>query len=543
MRRQMLACLALVAFTGTLQAVQTWRAVVPAQDAVRYARTAQQIERNGLRTTAAEEERVVFSACVLAVRKLDAWARSNNLALWPRLAWGDCAQLTAATAATLAILPIYIAFCLWLRATAPAVLGAVLFAAAPAVVDLGADGLGDSTHLLCAATSIALGVAALRATGNRQATILWTLAGAALGAAWLVRSEALFLVPAFAAGAIAVAWTRRERLSQAALALCAPSCSLAVGIALPLFAHGTIVSGVGPWQRTARLVAAEQVPQADALDDDVAGRWLLASGEEMTFPFKEHTTSSRFHGLLPATGELASELAAAAGAGLLVLAIGGFRPLRIRTSADALFATLAITVAAGSVIYASGAGYLSERHLVLLLVPLAGRAGRGIWCIAVQLATAQTSRLVRNRAVLPVATVAIVLVINAPRWREPPHASRIAHRRAAAWLDAAQRDGAVLDTRGWTLLYSGRPTYRYDESPRALCDPHLAYLVVERRDLEVDSPRARTLADVLHRAARAVATLPGPPAKPASNVLIYEWDASRFTHSLANQPNAYQLGN
>ena len=54
---------------------------------------------------------------------------------------------------------------------------------------------------------------------------------------------------------------------------------------------------------------------------------------------------------------------------------------------------------------------------------------------------------------------------------------------------AGQTDlhGAVLDTQGWTGLYSGRETYAYESARVALSDPHLAYLVLEGREIGYDS--------------------------------------------------------
>ena len=117
----------------------------------------------------------------------------------------------------------------------------------------------------------------------------------------------------------------------------------------------------------------------------------------------------------------------------------------------------------------------------------------------------------------------------------PLHGSRIAHRRAAQWLEGEDRHaGAVLDTRGWTMLYSDRPTYRYDEAPTALLDPALAYIVVEQRDLDFDSPRGQTLREVLVRGATRQAVIAGPDGQPGKSVLVYRWNATRFAQSIAD---------
>ena len=56
------------------------------------------------------------------------------------------------------------------------------------------------------------------------------------------------------------------------------------------------------------------------------------------------------------------------------------------------------------------------------------------------------------------------------------HPTRIGHRQAGQWLAEADEPGTVLDTRGWTALYSGRPTLRYDAAKAAYRLPDLAYV-------------------------------------------------------------------
>ena len=113
----------------------------------------------------------------------------------------------------------------------------------------------------------------------------------------------------------------------------------------------------------------------------------------------------------------------------------------------------------------------------------------------------------------------------------PLHASRLGHRLAAEWLARdAPAPGLVLDTRGWTALYSGRTTYRYADAPAAFGHPRLAYVVLERRELEYDSRRSRTLAHLLDVAAAPVAAFPDPDgaARGQPLVVVYRWESQRF---------------
>jgi hypothetical protein len=121
---------------------------------------------------------------------------------------------------------------------------------------------------------------------------------------------------------------------------------------------------------------------------------------------------------------------------------------------------------------------------------------------------------------------------------EPLHASRLGHRRAAEWLaQGADVPGAVLDTRGWTGLYSGRPTYRYEDARKAFSDPELAYVVLERRELEYASRRSRTLRHLLTLGAERVATFPeSRTAEPGPRtVVVYRWRPERFSRSVVGR--------
>ena len=98
--------------------------------------------------------------------------------------------------------------------------------------------------------------------------------------------------------------------------------------------------------------------------------------------------------------------------------------------------------------------------------------------------------------------------------------------------DETAGGAAVLDTRGWTALYSARPTYQYDEAKTALCDRRLGYVVVERKELRYDSDRARTLRYLLETAGECVVCFEGPGGASTGAVDVYRWRAERFRPAL-----------
>jgi hypothetical protein len=89
----------------------------------------------------------------------------------------------------------------------------------------------------------------------------------------------------------------------------------------------------------------------------------------------------------------------------------------------------------------------------------------------------------------------------------------------------------VLDTRGWSALYTEMPTFRHEAGAQALASPALRYVVVEREELLFDSRRARTLRAVLGTSAELVGSFHAAEVKPEKAVLVYRWDPQRFAAS------------
>ena len=209
--------------------------------------------------------------------------------------------------------------------------------------------------------------------------------------------------------------------------------------------------------------------------------------------------------------------------------------------------------------HAAGVGYLSPRHLAPLVLLGLAPAGFGAWELGRRIADAlvgtasragQASREISILAqgmcrsargnYCACAIVALAVVISLPRTLSPLHQSRYPHRQAGEWLAAdATKDGAVLDTRGITGLYSGRTTHRYDAAKAAFRSSDLAYIVLEQRELEFDSSRSRTLQHLLASAGERIAVFEAPSHRPQDQVVIYRWHPERWTPNL----NTPQLTN
>lgn len=548
MRRHLYAIATLLVLALVVQCLVASRAVVPAQDSVRFVTLAQQIETEGLSSVWHESDEAAFATLVAGVHQV----RGITSSISPETNWALTAQIAAALPAVLVVVPAYVLLTTWLGARV-GLLGTIIFCLCPSVARLGADGLADSTHLLLAVGSLSLATVFIRRLKKIKVdpqpgwvvnAALMSICGTLWAGAVMIRPEALVVAPAIAAAVGLAVWQfgSRELLLKAIVSL---GCFAIAAVGLFLLRASVTGSESAPLASVARMFSSAQAPRPDALDDDVAAHWQLADGEPMAFSYKEHTTTSRFSGLLPACGELFQEIPEAFGWVVLPLAVAGVCWHGRRWSEPVEFLQWAViaSVVIASTVYGASAGYLSSRHLMLATVPIAGWSG---W------ACRFGGRSLRNRllstwtvdeahwstvprlVIRPTVAAVVVLMIIATTIDAPLHESRIAHRRAASWLQSnANTQGAILDTRGWTKLYTGRTTYRYDEAPTALVDPELAYVVVEQRDLDFDSPRARTLREVLRRGGSRQAVIPGPDGQPSKCVLVYAWDAERFSRTVA----------
>jgi hypothetical protein len=304
---------------------------------------------------------------------------------------------------------------------------------------------------------------------------------------------------------------------------------LALGMLLVLGPYLIAVGATSPRAALARVLGRAEVeerPSAELPEDSPV--WTFDDGRAMAFPVKEPDRSIRRRGYAAATLQFGSELAGVFGYGVGVLALVGFwRLRRVDTRpADRFVQVFFVLFSAAVIAFTSSEGYLSSRHLVLLLVPGVGCAGVG----AIALGVANTRYF---RGAKGDYTALVVLLVGVPSLLValgPLHAGRSGYREAGRWLAASSEPaGAVLDTLGWTALYSGRPTYQYDEAKAAFCDPQLAYVVVREEELGRESDRARSLRRLLEAAALPAATFPSETnAGVASAIVVYRWHPGHF---------------
>lgn len=587
-RHRIAVAAGLLVLTCLVQVMLIRRATVPGLDSVRFVESARRIDADGfIHTAQHQQEQPLFAAWLWFVHE------GLERSVGPfRSSWAVSSQLAAAIPLVLAIVPVYF-LSIRLVGSAAALAGALLFCVLPEVSRLGADGLSDSTHLLFVALAFWAMVVYLTRTADRRASApgtgpsvaawqgtdtesrparpcpsppwvgnpLWLFAaGMLVGVALLVRAEAIVLPAALVVTLAAFQFQVHRR--QPWLKLAGALGCLALGAATVQAPYLVAVGATSPDTAIQRLLgrheAKELEPPQTMSPIAAADVWLLDDAEPMSFATKDPTTSLRRRGYAAAAVQFAEELAAAFAYLVGILALYGvwrWRPMRARP-VDRFVQVYFLLFSVAVIHFASREGYVGARHLLTLVVAGIGFAGYGTLAAGQRAATWKHARtradgqgerrpaadLCGSRwAPAMVLVAAMICLIEAV---EPLHASRAGHRLAAEWLAVeADTPGPVLDTRGWTALYSGRPTYRYDNARAAFCHPRLAYVVVERRELERKSRRCRSLRRLLEVAARPVAEFPGVERihRRQQPVIVYRWDAARFARWVAGARDGFPV--
>ncbi len=568
MRRHFVNLAFLLVLAAAVQAICVVRAVVPAQDAVRYIAMAQAMETHGvLAVVRASYQEPLYPLSTYRVHQCLQSILGEGSANWIL-----AAQLAAAIPLVLLVLPCY-GLMRMLVSRPAALVGGVFLTVLYPIARLGADGLSDSTHLLLLFTAMYLAalawlqieshIAAPSTTASgepdrlrgRWLAVLLLSAGSGLAIGWatLARAEALVLLPAWCLATLYLQPWKAGRAAVTAVStagfLAAACCVLGGYLWLAEVNDTTTgmlrLTGRGnPFQEEAVLA-----PRHDPLQ---TRQFRTELGERFAFPRKDPETSLRFEGWLAASREFLKELTSGFQHWVGALALLGlaspsliFRPKLPTRLVGCYWVLYAVVI----VVAASLLGYLASRHVLPLVIVGLGYAGEGAlmtgsW-LAATLAhkhekrrggrehvlctdgTASGTRAAPSRpAVFSLLVIAIAATACLVKTAAPLHAGRKPHRQAGQWLAAQPIPGNVLDTRGWTGLISGRDTYTYESAPLAWADPDLSFVVLEQHELQHDSVRSRTMLQLLESAAERVAVFPA--SVPAKGVEVYRWYPQRL---------------
>lgn len=482
--RRHCTCLLVLLFliAGGIQTFCALRAAVPALDAVRFVDLAERARSESCWTLwDATGQEPLFPLWLRAVSDT-----CRLLIGGSEPGWALCVQLAAGIPAALCVIPVFL-LSERLVGARSALVGSLLFCSLPVVARLGAQGLSEGLFLFWFAVSV------WTAVGYFQTHRRGWLAVAAVAAAMatLTRLEGAVLAPVLVFTLFVETQPLRSHSPFFArmrpLLGSMPSAALVVGLfCLCLFPFRSAAAEVPePWTEGA----------TGCLEADSSG---------YCFALKE--ASLRRRGVVAGTRQLVEEFAKAWNYVGLAGLIAGVWTLRRNNRGGERFIHLFWLFFGGILaFFVIEEGYLAARHLLPLVATGTACAGVGLL------------RLGRRPAW---GLVAMAVVFGLLQTAKPLHAERSGYRFAGEWLARQRGDAKVLDTKGWTRLFSGRPTYQYDEAKTAFGDADLGFVVVDPKELTRGSPRARTLAGLLARRAEKLAEF--PPSEP--RVAVYRWN-------------------
>jgi hypothetical protein len=441
---------------------------VVSRDTLTYIRMAWQFEQGDFcQVLRLSPHHPGYPLSILLVSKFVRPLVGNDLVLGMQLS----AQLATALASLLLVVPLfYLGLELFDRRLS--FWGTLLFQCLPAAGKLFGDGLSEAVFLLCAASGLLAASWALR-TGRVR---YFLLAGVCSGLAYLIRPEGLAVVGATGAVLLGRQFRPLTRLSLPSFAL--RGCCLLLSVLMLVVPYMVTIGHLSAKMGATKSLegALEQTPDAPQavvasslkLTTNPMAIWIMDQGPDVdrilwaAKGFVQILTRALFWYLWPFT----------------LLGLWVYRePLRRNPLSWVLLLTsLAVMVALYRV--AVVMGYLSERHLLLVLLGLVYPTAAGIELVACWVAYQMFRPTLAPR--LTLALFLAVLAVPTYKSLETLHLTRTGFRQVGYWL-AQHTDLAepVEDPYGWSYYYSGRmftETFIGRPCPEALPPPRFVVL-------------------------------------------------------------------
>ncbi len=488
---------AIIALAAALHAAAIAGTLVPAQDGLKFLRTARAFQsENPLDALRRSDQHALYPALIAVAQPVVSTFAGNTPDSW-RLT----AQSISALAYLACLLPLHAMTYRTFGGTA-ADLAALLLVLLPIPMEVGHDTLSDSLALFFTLSTFDRGLLWLH-TGDRRSAIL---SGISAGLGYWTRPEVVIAGGVILLVAIGKEWTLWHSKGIALARLALPMLALvgAYGLAKGEASEKLALRlGLGlPPSHAPQVAAAPRqspIPPKEELDPAPPPPHLAASEVALTW--------LRVTGLLLAP---------------LILAGACFAP---PSPARLVWRLYMLIFAALLVRHLSTLGYLSVRHVlapVVLGLPWAG------WRLARLFARLEGwLRLSRQlRPVTCATAIAVMVALGVTAQAKPSHPTRYGHWSAGRWLAThTQHDDAILDTRGWAAFLADRPTYGPWHFQQAADDPRLAFVVVEQNELASGSERSQRLHAWLDGRTSLAAAFPDHPGGSPMHVLVYRWTA------------------
>lgn len=357
--------------------------------------------------------------------------------------WQWCAHVSSSLAGILLVIPLYgLGRCFYSIRTAW--LGSLLFITLPILAQTTADALTESWYLLftlCALCTLVHGVRSRRSSW-------FVMAGLFAGLAYVVRIEAVILLAAMVVWTIHSRWRQAKPLPSgcsvrnvAIMMACFLLPPLPYMVTIGKFSNRPVVQQVVQLKNDSPLhFGPELLLASERLQPGVNGhlRSTVQWSEATLLMLTTHLRAGNFI-LWPL-----------ACLGLLVI-------WRVRRNDPAFLLLIGLVVLHTAMLMrlALTAGYVNERHTLLMMVLLAQIAAVGLLVLAQWLRRVVWQR--PSLRTLSIGLIAVVLAADAPKAIQPLHQGQEGHRQAGFWLAEHFRynHDSLVDPYSWASFYAG----------------------------------------------------------------------------------------
>jgi hypothetical protein len=399
------------------------------------------------------------------------------------------------------------------------------------------DGLSDSLFLLLACSALALAVWAVRGSKPWQ----FALAGVFCGLAYLTRPEGVVLLAATLAALVAMQFVRAQRRSLRQLLACGASMTgIAVAVGSPYFLTTHSVSNKPSitQMRGKDLSSLNEIPaEAPVRQASLVSRPpLLACTFAIALDF--HQAFSRR--AIQAIRALASELVKSFHYVACIPALVGMWWYRSRIwVVPGMWVVLMFCAACTLGLWwlAVEVGYLSDRHLMLMVICGSYAATAAVWDLPSRWAAWRLGRSwvevesapnvsSRHATAMAVVLLCCLLVVGLPKSLQTLHSNRAGHHAAGLWLAEHAALGDIIDDdHFWAHYYAGRVFQELHPSALPPGFVPTRYVVVGRRDKEYtptwNSPRPPDEAKIRQEGGTIVYHWPAPISPKDAPIVVY----------------------